>query len=221
MRKLLSSVLLSVCCVSVNAADRPALLLHEGDVSDEPFLAVLTDSAFNAMQNALFISADNELLVGNLGVDMYAVANTTGGMEIVYPAKERTSPLEIKETDLEHGSLVIPTEKDGAIKFQGREYPLVVRVKHSVPTHYVALSQLPKEFGLCANENKPILYMINDRIIMDDANAYKVDKNFVLKVELESSKNLYSLQNYPEVQIVRAYTKTHQNMSTDSFMRIR
>lgn len=220
MKKLLGLILImSACVISSNAAEVMSPSSENG--LDNHFLTVLTDSAFNSMQNALYVGPDNELLVGNLGVDMYAVANAKNGLQIIYPDANRKNPLTIKNVGPKHESIVIPVNHTGTIDFQGREYPMVVRVTHSKQTQYVSLSHIAEELGLDAKGQKSCLYMINERIIVDDPDAYKVDKNFILKDELESSNNIHSLKGFHEFQIVRIYTKTHRNNEIESYVRIR
>lgn len=220
MKKLFGLILMmSACSISSNAAVVMSASTENG--VEDHFLTVLTDSAFNSMQNALYVGPDNELLVGNLGVDMYAVANAKNGLQIIYPDANRKNPLTIKNVGSKHDSIVIPVTHSGTIDFQGREYPMIVRVTHSKPTQYVSLSRIAEELGLDEKEQKSCLYMINERIIIDNADAYKVDKNFILKEELESSKNIHSLKNIHEFHIVRIYTKTHRNNEMESSVRIR
>lgn len=220
MKKLVGLMLIGAsCCILPNSAKAMPLVPDNG--ADDHFLTVLTDSAFNSMQNALYISQDNELLVGNLGVNMYAVAEAKDGIQIINPSENREHPLVIRDINLQHDSLVIPARKTGAIEFQGREYPMVVRVSHSVQTQYVPLSQISAAFGLDVKYQYPIMYMINDRVVFDNPDSYKVDKNFVLKVELESAKDIHSLHNCPELQIVRIYTKTRRNNEINSMVRAR
>lgn len=220
MKKLVGLMLIGAsCCILPNSAKAMPLVPDSG--ADDHFLTVLTDSAFNSMQNALYISQDNELLVGNLGVNMYAVAEADNGIQIINPSENSEHPLVIRDINLQHDSLVIPAGKTGAIEFQGREYPMVVRVSHSGQSQYVPLSHIAAELGLDVKNQYPIIYMINDRVVFDNPDSYKVDKNFVLKVELESARDIHSLHNYPELQIVRIYTKTHRNNEINSTVRVR
>ncbi len=57
----------------------------------------------------------------------------------------------------------------------------------------------------------PFVYMINKFIILENADLYKIDRNFLYKMEVITSDKIETLKDYPPFTIIRFLTRTHHN----------
>jgi len=73
----------------------------------------------------------------------------------------------------------------------------------------VSLEDVRKEF--CPNVKGPCLFMINKFFIAKDVVSYKIDKNFIMKVEVLPSSEIELFKGQVPFTIIRIFTKTENN----------
>lgn len=76
-------------------------------------------------------------------------------------------------------------------------------------TFLVTLDEVKK--ALYPNLKEPILFMINKFFITHDEDLYRIDRNFIMKVELLNSSDIYALKLFPTFSIIRIFTWTSHN----------
>ncbi len=81
---------------------------------------------------------------------------------------------------------------------------------------FVSLENLKKIY--CPNVKTPCFYMINKNFILKEIDSYKIDKDFILKVETVSSSDVEGFKNATPFTIIRIYTDIESNKNP---MRIR
>ncbi len=153
-----------------------------------------------------------------IGVDMEAMFADGGGhIQKTYPMKIRG----INGNDAE--TVVEAPANDTPLVINGVEYKSLVNiVAGNYNMELVSLNDIKKE--LYGENDTPCVYMINRHIIFDDAESYRLDRNFVLKTEIVHSSEIEALKGMPDFDVVRIYTKTKENVAyweEKNAMRIR
>lgn len=153
-----------------------------------------------------------------IGVDMEAMFADGGGhIQKTYPMKIRG----INGNDAE--TVVEAPANDTPLVINGVEYKSLVNiVAGNYNMELVSLNDIKKE--LYGENDTPCVYMINRHIIFDDAESYRLDRNFVLKTEIVHSSEIEALKGMPDFDVVRIYTKTRENVAyweEKNAMRIR
>lgn len=115
------------------------------------------------------------------------------------------NPGSISKIDIKKDSIIV----DGK-PYQGSVYITTKKGKNE----YYTLDELKKRF-VKENLSQPILYMINNEFIKDDIKSYKIQKDYILKVNCVQSKEIdgFDKTNFTIVQIL---TKTRENRSEAS-----
>lgn len=73
----------------------------------------------------------------------------------------------------------------------------------------LTLEDVRKEF--CPNVKGPCLFMINKFFIAKDVVSYKIDKSFILKVEVLPSSEIELFKGQVPFNIIRIFTNTENN----------
>ena len=74
---------------------------------------------------------------------------------------------------------------------------------------FVSLDEVRKEY--CPNVNGSCLFMINKFFISKDVVSYKIEKNFIKKVELLASTDIEIFKGQAPFTIIRIFTNTENN----------
>jgi len=74
---------------------------------------------------------------------------------------------------------------------------------------FVTLEDIRKQY--CPEVNGSIIYMINKFFITNDAESYKIDKDFVKRCEVLPSSEFELFKNLPPFTFIRVFTKTKCN----------
>ncbi len=195
MKQVFLTTLLSVCSLQLfaQAAVRTSV---DNNVSH-----FITDADANAMR-LLVVGKDN-VMVGDF--NCYDGNWQSTEVKFLYPQNEET--FVIRDINEKHDSLVVkPQSARKPLVVDGIEYDRVVRIVTPVNIEWLPLTQVAKAYG---HEVKgDVLYMINDRIISRGVPGYKLQKDFILRVEVESSKDIPTISKKNDFSIVRVYTKT-------------
>ncbi len=110
--------------------------------------------------------------------------------------------------------------KKDSITIDGKPYggSIYITLKEGRGEYYT-LDELKKRF-VKENLSQPILYMINNEFIKEEVQSYKIQKDYILKVNCIQSKEFegFADTNFTIVQIL---TKTNENLSEAKKVRIR
>lgn len=163
------------------------------------------DSDFNNQNMAYAVNG--EFVKSLIGVDMDAMFADGGGYI------QKTFPMKIKGINgNSEETLVEAPSKDAPLVINGVKYKSLVNiVADNYKMELVSLDDIKKD--LYGANDTPCVYMINKHIVFDDADSYRIDKNFVLKTEIVHSSEIEALKGMPEFDVVRVYTKTKENMA--------
>lgn len=187
----------------------PVMALGNNDDEQESNLNLHTqcmyDSDFNHQD--LGYAVNGWFVKSLIGVDMDAMFANGGGYI------QKTYPMKIKGINGDNAETVVEAPaNDTPLVINGVEYKSLVNiVADDYNMELVSLNDIKKE--LYGEKDTPCVYMINKHIIFDDAESYRLDKNFVLKTEVVHSSEIEALKGMPEFDVVRIYTKTKENMA--------
>lgn len=93
---------------------------------------------------------------------------------------------------------------------RNRDFWYVINYEdHDNKTFLVTLDEVKK--ALYPNLKEPILFMINKFFITHDEDLYRIDRNFIMKVELLNSSDISALKLFPTFTIIRIFTWTPHN----------
>lgn len=195
MKKIVLCTLLSLCSLHTFAQE-PRRTPVDNNVS-----RCITDKEFNEMR-LLVVGKDN-VMIGDLTCfdgNWYPAE-----VKCLYPQNEET--FVIRDINEKHDSLVVKPQKERKpLVVDGIEFDRVVRMVYPMDVEWLPLTQVAKTYG--HDVKGDVLYMINDRIISRGVPGYKLQKDFILRVEVESSKDIPTLSKKSDFSIVRVYTKT-------------
>jgi len=195
MKKIVLCTLLSLCSLHTFAQE-PRRTPVDNNVS-----RCITDKEFNEMR-LLVVGKDN-VMIGDLTCfdgNWYPAE-----IKFLYPQNEET--FVIRDINEKHDSLVVKPQKERKpLVVDGIEFDRVVRMVYPMDVEWLPLTQVAKTYG--HDVKGDVLYMINDRIISRGVPGYKLQKDFILRVEVESSKDMPTLSKKNNFSIVRVYTKT-------------
>ena len=198
---LIASVLMMLIASPVMALGN-----DDGQESDLNLHAqCMYDSDFNNQNMAYAVNG--EFVKSLIGVDMDAMFADGGGYI------QKTFPMKIKGINgNSEETLVEAPSKDAPLVINGVKYKSLVNiVADNYKMELVSLDDIKKD--LYGANDTPCVYMINKHIVFDDADSYRIDKNFVLKTEIVHSSEIEALKGMPEFDVVRVYTKTKENMA--------
>ncbi len=195
MKRFFLLSLLGACTLGINAQE-----LRRTPV-DNNVSRQITDKDFNDLR-LLVVGKDN-VMIGDLicfDGNWYPAE-----LKFIYP--QNGESFVIRDINEKHDSLVVaPHKYIKPLVVGGFEYDRVVRMVYPMDVEWLPLTEVAKAYG--HNVKGDVLYMINDRIISRGVPGYKLQKDFILRVEVESSKDIPTLSKKQDFSIVRVYTKT-------------
>ncbi len=159
----------------------------------------MSDKAFNARRGAVILN-NNVFAKSEVGIDPKSVERVI---------KEIKLPLVIRDINDRHDSLVV-TQYPFTINGVEYDYVVQIELKDFKNIHWASLEDLKeKRFpGL----KGPYVFMIDRNFITRDAASYKVDENFIYDMQVISSADFESQQDFPPFSIIRIFTKTQENI---------
>ncbi len=195
MKKFFFSALFVVASLPVSAQKSAQLPPADKNVG-----IFITDTDY--YKSGTLIVGDNNVMIGDL--ICFDLNKEPIGATFIYPNNEES--FVIRDINEKHDSLVVGPYKYGdVLKVGDATYNRVLRYVYK-DVEWIPLTQVAKAYG---HEVKgDVLYMINDRIISRGAPGFKLQKDFILRVEVESSKDMPTLSKKNDFSIVRVYTKT-------------
>lgn len=77
------------------------------------------------------------------------------------------------------------------------------------PVELISLEDVRRTY--CSEVEGRHVFMINKFFIMRNEELYKIDKDFIYKVETVDSKDIEALKDLGEFTVIRIFTRTHHN----------
>jgi len=116
------------------------------------------------------------------------------------------NPNDIKSVRVEKGTF----EKNGKSYF-GK---ILITTKPDSHPDFISIRKLTS----LTYDKSPILFQIDENVIDQDYNDYFVDKNFILKIEINKIK---TTENKIKINLIKIITKTKDNIKKANEIRIR
>ena len=166
-----------------------------------------TDVEFNKLPVAMLLN--NVFIKSDIGIDLYKVEKKEFPY---YYIKREHKPFIIRGVGKD-GRDSIVLEKDASpdnpIEINGESYIFVQNLISSQKFDLASLEEIKEEF--CPDVTEPCLYMVNKFFITKDVGSYKLDRNFVLKVEALPSSEIVFFKGKEPFTIIRIFTNTPGN----------
>ena len=166
-----------------------------------------TDLEFN--HEPLAVLLNNVFIRSGIGIDLYKVEKKEFPFEYM---KRESKPFVIYGVG-ESGRDSIVLEKDASsdnpVVINGKSYIFVQNLISSQKFDLASLEEIKEDF--CPDVKGPCLYMVNKFFITEDVESYKLDKNFVLKVEALPSSEIELFKGKEPFTIIRIFTNTPSN----------
>jgi len=169
-----------------------------------------TDYSFNFNIDDCY-TLDGEY-VGHLpiGIDLYATekinaSNVDPGLKM---------PFVVRGIGVNRDSICVDTQpnQEGSKEYNIGGHDICFFVNYQSlkgKVRLMTLDEIRKEY--CPSIEGPIVYMINKFFIMHQPDLYKVDRDFIYKVEVVHSKDFDALKDMGSFTIIRIFTRTHHN----------
>ena len=166
-----------------------------------------TDLEFNKLPVATLLN--NVFIKSDIGIDQYKVEKKEFPS---YYIKREHKPFTIHGVGKD-GRDSIVLEKDASpdnpIEINGESYIFVQNLISSQKFDLASLEEIKEDF--CPDVTGPCLYMVNKFFITKDVESYKLDRNFVLKVEALPSSEIDFFKGKDPFTIIRIFTNTPSN----------
>jgi len=162
---------------------------------------ILTFSIF--FFTSLFFGQNNKIEEPAKFLDSILVTSTT--MEYI-------DPNEIESVNI--------IKKDTTIN--GVRYPSQIYITSKVTKKYnfISLKQIKSEFTKIKSND--VIFMINGTFIKDDIETFKLDRNYILKVEVTNSEAFYNFRkSNTKFDIINILGKTKENLENKNKILIK
>lgn len=168
----------------------------------------------NAFQYELSIEEFNKSTTGVL-VDGYFIKSLIGlNLDSLTSCRIVTDgPLVIKGVKGENDSIMVGQKgtKSSLVNINGVDYTRFVCVSFGKHVEFLSLDDIRKAYFPQIGD-APCIYMVNKFLLMNDLSSYKIDKNFILDVELLRSTDIEGFEALPQFYVVCITTKTRDNL---------
>lgn len=105
----------------------------------------------------------------------------------------------------------------------GLEYSSLIIVKSKRPTCLLTLNDIRHEHTDEGYNDLDVVFVIDGAIIMHDIESIKIEKDYILKVDIIKSSEIESMQKHQDILFIKIYTQREQNIDAliDRFFRLR
>ena len=170
----------------------------------------LSDSAFNNSPRGCYMVDGIYIGPYDIGVDVYSMKRRV----LHSPAD---FPVTVRGIGHEGDSLVLdvpPGEWAAREKqwpsIRGQEIASICNYEsEGVKVDLASLEEIRRDYF--PNAEEPVVYMVNKFLITKDEDLYRVDRNFIHKVEMLESEHIAPLATGPHFCIIRIFTCTAHN----------
>ena len=175
----------------------PRRMIRERDLNER--VEIMGDNEFNAFSWGTML--DGQFVYTPMGIDFYKTEDGPRALRL-------TPPFWVKGIGVSNDSVYIDENRPDTVYIHG------CPVKNFVNYHYksdrkaqlVTLEEVREEF--CPETKGRCVYMINKFFIMQYEELYKLDRDFILNVEVVRSSDIASLADQPSFTIIRIFLKT-------------
>lgn len=168
----------------------------------------LSDEDFNASPRGCYMV--NGIYIGpyDIGIDTYSMEKEELNRAEDYPIRDIGKDKDSLILDV---PLSMWTEQEhGWPSIRGKEIAVIYNYKcQRNGMQLVSLDDIRQEHF--PDTDTPIVYIVNKFIITRDEDLYKIDKNFIHKVEILHSEQIDALRAFPPFCILRIFTRTAHN----------
>ena len=126
-------------------------------------------------------------------------------------------PFTIHEINAKHDSIVVKSQSS-VININGFEYNGKFDFKMRQNIQLITLNEVKRIYF--PKITAPCIFMINKFFIINDVQSYKIDKDYILNVELINHKEAQSADSKDQY-IIRIFTKNKRNLEDHSVVRLR
>lgn len=166
-----------------------------------------TDLEFN--HEPLAVLLNNVFIRSDIGIDLYKVEKKEFPHDYIEREHKSFVIYGVGETGRDSIVLEKDAAPDNPVEINGTSYIFVQNLISSQKFDLVSLEEIKDTF--CPDVKGPCLYMVNKFFITKDVESYKLDKNFVLKVEALPSSEIELFKDKEPFTIVRIFTNTPSN----------
>ena len=127
-------------------------------------------------------------------------------------AIEYINPNEIKSVNVIKKDTII-----NAVLFHGQLY---ITSKNPKKYDFLTLEKIKTEFTKIKSND--VIYMVNGAFIKDNIDTFKLDRNYILKVEVTNSEEFYNLrESTAKFDIINILGKTKENLDDKNKILLR
>ena len=177
----------------------PRRVIRERDMNE--MREINTDLEFNTSRRGVLL--DGQFIKSDIGIDLY---ETEGEGH----SKRPNAPFWIKRIGVSNDSIFVDKPQPDTIRIHNLQLMDLYEYHYNKENvKLVTLDEVRQEFfpetkGKC-------VYMINKFFITRDMDLYKLDRDFILKVEKLESTDIETLKELPSFSVIRIFTKTVHN----------
>ena len=173
------------------------------NITDRNWMEFVSDSKFSERHYAILMN-NNEFIKSDIGINKDSIDNESASIVINYP-------IIIRNINDNHDSIIVrerPSFKKPVI-INGHKYYGFLKVYSKSKMQLVTMADIKRLYAL--DGTIPCIFMINGITLIKDILSYKIDKKFILRVDIVKSKEIESLSNIDDFYIIKIYTKTDDN----------
>jgi hypothetical protein len=123
----------------------------------------------------------------------------------------------INQNEIESVNVVKKDTIINAVLFRGQLY---ITSKNPKKYDFISLEQIKSEFTKIKSND--IIYMVNGVLIKDNIDTFKLDRNYILKVEVTNSEEFYNLrEGNTKFDIINILGKTKENLENKNKILLR
>jgi hypothetical protein len=118
---------------------------------------------------------------------------------------------DIKEIKVEKGKF-----KVGDLSYDGKMF---INTKNPNKHEFISLKEITNKFTNCNSKNS--IYRINNQYLFDDINLYQLELKNILNISILNSNLFENLDRKVNFNIIQIFTKTKENIDSQSKILIR
>ena len=123
----------------------------------------------------------------------------------------------INQNEIESVNVVKKDTTINAVLFRGQLY---ITSKNPKKYDFISLEQIKSEFTKIKSND--IIYMVNGVLIKDNIDTFKLDRNYILEVEVTNTEAFYNLRKSDtKFDIINILGKTKENLDNKNKILLR
>ena len=123
----------------------------------------------------------------------------------------------INQNEIESVNVIKKDTTINAVLFRGQ---LFITSKNPKKYDFISLEQIKSEFTKIKSND--IIYMVNGALIKDNIDTFKIDRNYILEVEVTNTEAFYNLRKSDtKFDIINILGKTKENLDNKNKILLR